>query len=160
MRPAKVKRPIDLMCRHQAIIREVFHQAIDIQQDIDSPNLDVIACKAPARNATVIVSSPMLATLIGELRRDYEYVILDSAPLVGIVDTRMIAPLADTALLAIRWGKTQGDAVETAVRTLFSSKVKSINTVLTHVNMEKMQRMHYGDAAGKYHKRYEKYYHN
>lgn len=144
---------IDLMC-HQAIIGDV------IQQAVDSPNLDVIANAAPAHNATDIVSSPMLGTLISELRRDYEYVVLDSAPLVGIVDTRLIAPLADTALLTIRWGKTQDDAVETALRTLRSSNVKSINTVLTQVNMTKMQRMHYGDAAGKYHKKYKKYYHN
>lgn len=152
MPPAKLGL-IDLMC-NQAIISDV------IQQDIDSPNLDIISSTAPARNATDIVSSPMLATLISELRRDYEYVILDSAPLVGIVDSRLIAPLADTALLTIRWGKTQDDAVETAIRTLRNSKIESINTVLTQVNMQKMQRMHYGDAAGKYHKKYKKYYYN
>jgi len=152
MQPGKLGI-IDLVC-HQAIMGDA------IQQDIDSPNLDVIANTEPARNATDIVSSPMLATLISELRHDYEYVILDSAPLVGIVDTRLIASLADTALLAIRWGKTQDDAVETAVRTLRSSNVKSINAVLTRVNMKKMQRMHYGDTAGKYHKQYKKYYQN
>jgi polysaccharide biosynthesis transport protein len=152
MAPSKIGL-VDLLS-HRAVIADV------IQQDMDSAHLDVIANPAPAINAPNMISSPVLASMIDELRRDYDYVILDSAPLVGIIDSSLIASLADVAILAIQWSKTQDDAVELALKHLRSSKVKTIGAVLTQVNMRKMQRMHYGDAAGKYHKKYSKYYQN
>ena len=129
-----------------------------IRRDVDNPNLGIIANASPTRNATDLIASPHLASLIGELRDDYEYVILDSPPLIGIIDGRLIAPFVDVALLAIRWGKTQDDAVGAAIKALRSGNVKAISAVLTQASMRKVRRMHYGDAAGKYHKQYSKYY--
>lgn len=142
------------LLHHRATINEA------LQQDVDSTNLDIIANSAPVPKATEVFSSPVLGTLINELRHDYEYIVLDSAPLIGIPDTSLIAPFADVALLAVEWSKTKDDAVDAAIRILRNSRVRTIGAVLTQVSMKKMQRLHYGDAASKYHKRYSKYYQN
>lgn len=56
------------------------------------------------------LASATFARLLEEARQAFDVVILDSPPLVPVVDTRYIAPHADAVLLVVRHGVTsQGD---------------------------------------------------
>ena len=43
---------------------------------------------------------------MAELRARYDYVVLDSPPLLGMSDTRFAARLADAVVFVVRWSKT------------------------------------------------------
>ena len=128
-----------------------------IQPDANTANLDIIANERPASNSVELISSQAMESLIDELRRDYDYVVLDTPPLLGIVDTKLIAGLADAALVAVRWNKTKEDAAQMAIDILHDCNLDAISAVLTQGNLRKMGKLQYGDAS-KYYKQIRKYY--
>src|SRR5262249_2405097 len=52
------------------------------------------------------LSSPRMQELITELRKSFEFIVIDSAPLDAVLDGALVASLADTTLLVIRWNAT------------------------------------------------------
>ena len=64
-----------------------------------------------------ILESPRFADLLQEARRRYDYVILDTAPLVPVPDSRLIAKCVDGLLLVVGAHKA-GAVIETVAKTL------------------------------------------
>ncbi|MFC7705098.1 Wzz/FepE/Etk N-terminal domain-containing protein [Plastorhodobacter daqingensis] len=57
-----------------------------------------------------LLASEGFAALLGEARAAFDVIVLDSPPVLPVVDTRYIAPLADAVVLVVRAGETaQGD---------------------------------------------------
>ena len=75
--------------------------------------------RRPTANATELLASPRLAQLIEEAKNRYEFLVVDSPPLlVYAADVRMLATVTDTALLTLREGVTTRDAVSEAMAQL------------------------------------------
>ena len=95
--------------------------------------------------------------LIAELRNRYELVILDTAPLLPIADTRVLAPKADVVVFLARWRKTPQHAVEAAFRLLAGTGAHLGGVALTQMDMKQQSKYGYGDP-GYYYAEYKKYY--
>ncbi len=95
--------------------------------------------------------------LLEELRRRFDTTILDTAPVLPIADTRVLAPLADVVVLLARWRKTPRLAVDSSLRLLKSVNAPVVGVVLTQVDLKAQARHGYGDA-GYYYEAYKKYY--
>jgi len=54
----------------------------------------------------ILLGSARFARLIGSLRADFDVVLLDSSPVLAVVDAQILACLADTTLLLVREGQT------------------------------------------------------
>lgn len=65
-------------------------------------SIDIIPCGTIPPNPAELISSPLLAQLIAELRTQYDYIFLDCPPVGIVTDADIIAPLADTTLFIIR----------------------------------------------------------
>ena len=65
-------------------------------------SIDVIPCGTVPPNPAELISSPLLAQLIVELRSQYDYIFLDCPPVGIVTDADIIAPLADTTLFIVR----------------------------------------------------------
>jgi capsular exopolysaccharide synthesis family protein len=95
--------------------------------------------------------------LLDDLRARYDLVVLDTAPVLPVADTRVLAPKADTVVFLARWRKTPQHAIEAALR-LFSGCGAHIGGVaLTQVDMKQQTKYGYGDP-GYYYAEYKKYY--
>ena len=81
----------------------------------------------------------------------------ETAPVLPIADTRVLAPMADAVVMLTRWRKTPRKAVETAVRLLTSVNAHVVGAALTQVDMRAQARYGYGDP-GYYYQSYKKYY--
>jgi polysaccharide biosynthesis transport protein len=90
-------------------------------------DLDAIA---RATNRDVFATDRMLQ-LLCELRQRFDYVFLDTPPLLALVDARRLAPLADTFLLLARWRTTPRPAVRHAIELLKSTDASLAGVVLT-----------------------------
>ena len=95
--------------------------------------------------------------LLAELRRRYDLVILDTAPVLPIADTRILAPKADVVVFLARWRKTPQHAIEAAFRQLSGTGAHVGGVVLTQVDMKQQAKYGYGDP-GYYYAEYKKYY--
>ncbi|BDC50566.1 chain-length determining protein [Bryobacterales bacterium F-183] len=69
-------------------------------------------------NISATVCSPRLAGLIRDLSRIFDTVIIDTPPVLGLVDTRIFSRLADGVILVVRSGMTEANDI-LAARDLF-----------------------------------------
>lgn len=95
--------------------------------------------------------------LLAELRTRYDLVILDTAPLLPVADTRVLAPKADAVVFLTRWRKTPQHAVEAAFRMLAGTGAHIAGVALTQMDMKAQTKYGYGDP-GYYYAEYKKYY--
>jgi capsular exopolysaccharide synthesis family protein len=117
----------------------------------------VLAGRSPA-DPLAALQSPRLRHLIETVRKSYDYVILDSAPLLAVAEARTVARLADRVVLATRWRWTDTEAVSHAVRMLLQMQAQLAGCVLTDVRMSKYKL--YATDAGSYYGQYRRYYAN
>ncbi len=77
------------------------------QQSKVSPNLYILPGGAVPPNPTELVARPTLEKAINILRDNFDYVILDTAPIGMVTDTQLIARCADVSVYVCRSGYTQ-----------------------------------------------------
>ncbi|MDX5392416.1 MAG: CpsD/CapB family tyrosine-protein kinase, partial [Caulobacteraceae bacterium] len=104
-----------------------------------------------------VFGSAAMDRLLDELRRSYDLVILDTAPVLPVADTRVLAPKADAVVFLARWRKTPEHAIQNAFRQLLGTGAHLGGVALTQVDMKMQQKYGYGDP-GYYYAEYKKYY--
>ena len=98
-------------------------------------------------HATEILASDYAKALFSTLQVQYDYVIVDLAPLVAGVDVRASARFVDSYVLVIEWGATTVDAVQYALRHAPGVQANIVGAVLNKVNVAAMSRYdRYGAA--------------
>jgi uncharacterized protein involved in exopolysaccharide biosynthesis/Mrp family chromosome partitioning ATPase len=100
--------------------------------------------------------------LIRKLRDSYDCVILNSPPVLGRTETRLLATLADEILLVVKWGSTRREFAQSALsqlrnRAALSStlQLQSVSAVITQVDLKKHAGYGYCDS-GEYFSMHEK----
>jgi hypothetical protein len=104
-----------------------------------------------------LLRSPMMSSLLADLRTRYDYIVLDSPPLLGVVDARLAARLADAVLFVTRWEKTKEAAARTGLENLVDRHTPPIGAVLTQVDVRRHAKRGYGESV-QYHSKYAAYY--
>jgi Mrp family chromosome partitioning ATPase len=100
---------------------------------------------------------PAIDTLLGELRKTYDVVILDTAPILPVIDGRMLAQKADVVLLLVRWRHTPEKAARIAVRLLQDVGAQVSGVALSQVDLKAQIKSGYGDPTY-YYRRFKSYY--
>jgi len=73
-----------------------------IRREICLKNLDIITSGKNAPNPGELLDTTRLKALLSQACRDYDVVVLDTAPLLAVPDTRIIAPLVHNMCLVVR----------------------------------------------------------
>ena len=76
--------------------------------------LYVLLCGPLPANPAELLSSDRMGALIREARKEYEFVILDSPPLLSAADARILASVTDATILVIKGGDTPRQVVQYA----------------------------------------------
>jgi capsular exopolysaccharide synthesis family protein len=82
------------------------------------PALSVISAGAQGADAAPLVCSSLLEKVIAELRQEFDFVIVDSAPLLMYSDARLMSTLVDGVILVGRSGLVNGDAITRSIELL------------------------------------------
>ncbi len=101
-----------------------------------NPHCDVIYSGSIPPNPTELLSNGRYEELIEELKRNYDYIILDTAPLMLVTDTFLFADLADATVYVTRSGYTEKSLIEFANRNIDSKKIKNVGFVLNDVDKD------------------------
>jgi Mrp family chromosome partitioning ATPase len=107
-------------------------------------------------NPFAFLDSNKMRDVISELRKEYDYVIIDGVPIVLFADATYLASFADGVLLAARYGKTGSRELEYAKNMLQSSRSNTIGVVMNGV--PKTREGYYYYYHYYYHKYYPRYY--
>lgn len=104
-----------------------------------------------------VFGSPAMDQLLTEMRSRFDLIILDTAPVLAVSDTRVLASRSDAVVFLTRWRKTPEKAISAGLKLLEQSNAHVAGIAMTQVDMNAQARYGYGDA-GYYYADYKKYY--
>lgn len=119
-----------------------------IQHSDISPNLDILPGGPVPPNPTELVAREHLDHAIAELKKHYDYIILDTAPIAMIADTTIIARTADMCVYVCRADVTPKEGFEYINVLQKEQKFKKIATVINDIDMSKRKHS-YGYGYGR-----------
>lgn len=111
------------------------------------PYLSVIPCGPIPPNPAEVLSSRMTGELLRKLRGQFEFVLVDSPPILSVADSRILATLTDAAILVTRAHSTPYDVVRRARSLLYGANARILGVALNDVDL---RRDGYGYMSGNY----------
>lgn len=119
---------------------------------------DVLIGEATKANAADVFSSDSFASFVTEMRAIYDFIIIDTPPVLVVPDVRIIGQQADAIIFVVKWDSTSKSQVTEALRLLETASLKVSGLVLTQIDAAGMRRYGYGDSYGAYASYGKKYY--
>ena len=116
-----------------------------IHQSNMNPHLDVIYSGAIPPNPTELLTNGRYQVLLETLKPIYDYIIVDTAPLMLVTDTFLFADLADTTLYVTRSNYTEEKLIDFANKNIKANKIKNVGFVLNDVSKSNLG---YGNKYG------------
>ncbi len=120
-----------------------------IQRSSQEDNLYVLTAGRIPPDPSRLLSSKKMQSLVEQFEEEYDLVIFDTPPLLGLADGRILSPYTDGLLLVVRLDKTSRDMVNQAMEVLKVSRTSLLGLVANGVS---------GYAAKAY-DYYSSYYH-
>ncbi len=110
-------------------------------------NLDIIDSGSIPPNPTDLLEDSRLKVLVEELATVYDYVIIDSAPMMMVSDTFHILALADVVVYVARAKYTQKQLLDYVKTVAADENVAKLGVVLNDVHLDEL-RYGYGGKYG------------
>jgi receptor protein-tyrosine kinase len=102
----------------------------DVLQKTRFPGLTVLTSGAVPPNPSELLGSLAAQKVLSEMRADFDYVIVDSSPLLAVTDAAVLAANADGALIVARYGQTKRDQLAHAVGNLEDVEAPLLGVIL------------------------------
>ena len=99
-------------------------------QDVGHGNLDAVFAGGKVRNPGELLKPGAIRELLQWAREHYDHVVIDTAPVLAVPDTRIILPQADNRCLVIRANVVPKPAVFRAIDLLEEDGVKLAGVVM------------------------------
>jgi capsular exopolysaccharide synthesis family protein len=115
----------------------------------------ILPCATKPVSPSDLLSSQAMKHMILNLSKAFDLVIIDSAPVLPVNDTKILGQLADAVLFVVRWEKTPREGVANALRSLHDVHAPVAGIALTRADMSRFQYYSYGYQDYSY---YNKYY--
>jgi succinoglycan biosynthesis transport protein ExoP len=116
-----------------------------------------VVVKSRLAHSNEILSSAPTKALFEQLRKSYDYVVVDLPPLAPIVDVRAMTHLLDSFIYVIEWGRTRIDVVEHALGHAPDVYDNLLGAVLNKVDMNVFRRFAGGQESYYYNAHYGRY---
>lgn len=117
--------------------------------------LDVLPAGQRPPNPVELLDSSRMRALLGQWRGEYDHIIIDTPPLVGLSDALVLSPLADAVLLVARSGKTTRQSLRRARDMLARVNAHTAGVIINDLNVDSVDYYgyygYYGSAYGDYH---------
>jgi polysaccharide biosynthesis transport protein len=116
----------------QVLIREETQQ--DVTHQI-SENLTLMTAGALPPNPLAILDSERMADLLQQLKRQYDYILIDTPPLLGAADAAVLGRMSDGVLLVLRPRKVDSANALAAKSFLERSQANVLGVVANGVDI-------------------------
>ena len=126
----------------------------EITKATEIPNLYLIPAGSSPPNPGDLISSEAFRKMIEVLRQQYQQIVIDSPPMIGFADARLLSAVSDGAVLVFKHNRTTREAAKLAVQMLAQNNSHILGSVLAMVQKDQMG---YGGYYS-YYKYYNKYY--
>jgi capsular exopolysaccharide synthesis family protein len=93
---------------------------------LDEHDLYLLPVKRESNNPTELLSSERLGEIFALLREYFDFILVDSPPVMPFADARLLASHADALILVVRAGLASYDTVEKAVNALPHGRILGV----------------------------------
>jgi succinoglycan biosynthesis transport protein ExoP len=97
------------------------------------PNLSVITAGSMPTYPAELLGSGRMRDLVQVWSADYDYMLIDSPPVLAVADALILSPLTDTTLLVARHGRSTQKSLERAYMTLHGNENGNVGVVVNAV---------------------------
>ncbi|MUU77884.1 GumC family protein [Winogradskyella endarachnes] len=101
------------------------------------PNHDIILSGSIPPNPAHLLTNGRFEKLLEEASKEYDYVVVDTAPTILVTDTMLISKLADATIYLVRANYTEKNLLNYSKELNESGKLKNIAYVLNSVDTNK-----------------------
>lgn len=105
----------------------------DAAQDWGTDGLSVLTSGANAPNPGQLLTSQRMTDLLAEAREEFDFVLIDCAPLLAVTDATWLGNQTDGALLAVLYNHTTAHGLEKVVDAAEVGGLALLGAVLTRV---------------------------
>ena len=92
-------------------------------------------------NSADIMASKAMADLLTLLRNEYDYIVIDLAPVMPVTDAKAISHLMDAFVYVIEWGRTTRTALQESMSSSEGIQKKVLGAVLNGANPKMLKRI-------------------
>jgi len=140
-------RGLSQLLAGQARMREV------VQRTHDPNLLTITAGRTPANPSELLASDRMRALITGLETGPFDWIIIDTPPVLAVTDAVIIAPLVSAVVFVIGSEMTRWRLAERAIETMLSSNPRKVLAVLNKVDFGR-NRYYYSRYYGHQYKNY------
>ncbi|MEC4685101.1 MAG: polysaccharide biosynthesis tyrosine autokinase [Nitrospirota bacterium] len=101
-------------------------------------------------NPSELLSQQDLSDFLDKIKNEFDYILIDSPPVLPVTDSLLLGRLADTSFIVIKLGGTSFPAVEQAIKQLRSVNVNVAGAIINKIKLS--------SGYGYYHNYYHYYY--
>ena len=118
----------------------------------DLPNLHILPSGPVPPLPSELLGSRQMEELLETLRPDYDFIFIDTPPVLAVTDASILGRLADAAVLIIRYGATQRQVVQRCIDLLDRSGAHLLGVAVNAVDFNAPEYSEY------YGRKYYEYY--
>ncbi|MDR4951379.1 polysaccharide biosynthesis tyrosine autokinase [Chryseobacterium sp. ES2] len=138
VRNPQIQRYDDERVKNAGLTEYLYDETTDVEDLIHTsdtnPECDVIYAGSIPPNPQELLSNGRYQNLISEMSSRYEYIVIDSAPLMLVSDTLSISDTADASLYVVRSGVSRKILIDFANKLVKESKISNVSFVINDVS--------------------------
>ena len=96
-------------------------------------NFDVIFSGKVPPNSSELLSSSYMKEIVRKAKEKYDYILIDTPPVLGTVDCQIVGSLSDGVILVLRSGCDKTSQVKKVLEDFDSKNIKVVGTILNMV---------------------------
>ncbi|MFT4228692.1 MAG: polysaccharide biosynthesis tyrosine autokinase [Microbacterium sp.] len=117
----------------------------DAVQPIADRNVDVLASGTRPPNPTEVLNSQAMKTLLDQARERYDFVVIDSAPVLAVSDTLTLSRVIGATILVGRYNATRRQNLRSAMESIESTGARLLGVVLNAIPESRHSLSYYGE---------------
>ena len=110
---------------------EIGEDSVLVNPDIK--NLTVMLAGKVPKNPSELLSSKKMKQLISSLKARFDYIFIDTPPVMPLADACILGSIVDGAIIIIQAGKTQRDMVMHVEHRLHQARTNIVGYIMTNV---------------------------
>lgn len=113
----------------------------------EATGLHVFPLAPTGATSSKLFETPEFSDLLADLRSQYDYIVVDTAPVLAVADTRVLVHHFDALVLLVRWRYTPARAARAALHQITSVGGSVTGVALTMVNLKAQSQSGFGDPS-------------